>query len=134
MTSNQPTETSPLLAPEAPRHTPDLPPIDPTVAVASRETDIAASYGSIEPSPSTTVVETPVSGASENGHKLDDEERQDGIPAASGPERQRMRYIFPAVALGVFMAAADQTIIVSSYGKIGTDLNALSSTSWIATS
>lgn len=30
------------------------------------------------------------------------------------------------------MSAADQTIIVSSYGKIGSDLDALNNTSWIA--
>ncbi|KAJ4293096.1 hypothetical protein N0V90_008378 [Kalmusia sp. IMI 367209] len=33
----------------------------------------------------------------------------------------------------VFLAAADQTLIVSTYGTIGTDLHALNSTSWIAT-
>lgn len=32
------------------------------------------------------------------------------------------------------MSAADQTIIVASSGAIGTDLNALNLTSWIATS
>lgn len=44
-----------------------------------------------------------------------------------------MKYIMPALAIGVFLTAADQTIIVSSYGKIGSELNALQSTSWIAT-
>lgn len=33
----------------------------------------------------------------------------------------------------VFLSAADQTIIFSSYGKIGSDLKALNKTSWIAT-
>jgi hypothetical protein len=33
----------------------------------------------------------------------------------------------------IFLAAADQTIIVSCYGKIGSDLNSLSNTSWVAT-
>lgn len=33
----------------------------------------------------------------------------------------------------IFLAAADQTIIVSSYGRIGSDLGALNNTSWIAT-
>jgi predicted MFS family arabinose efflux permease len=47
--------------------------------------------------------------------------------------KQRMVYIMPALGIGVILAAADQTIIVSSYGKIGSDLDALSSTSWIAT-
>jgi len=47
--------------------------------------------------------------------------------------RRQMPYILPALAIGIFLSAADQTIIVSSYGRIGSDLNALSSTSWIAT-
>ncbi|KAL4804803.1 major facilitator superfamily-domain-containing protein [Aspergillus unguis] len=45
-----------------------------------------------------------------------------------------LRYILPAVSIGIFLAAADQTIIVASYGKIGSDLKALNLTSWIATS
>ena len=47
--------------------------------------------------------------------------------------RKQMKYIMPALAIGVFLTAADQTIIVSSYGKIGSELNAMQSTSWIAT-
>jgi len=46
--------------------------------------------------------------------------------------RSRLTYIFFAVAIGVFLAAADQTIIVSSYGKIGSELDALNKVSWIA--
>lgn len=46
---------------------------------------------------------------------------------------KRMPYIMPVLGVGVVLVAADQTIIVSSYGKIGSDLNALSLTSWIAT-
>lgn len=44
-----------------------------------------------------------------------------------------MKYIFPALTVGVLLSAADQTIIVSSYGQIGSELHALNSTSWIAT-
>lgn len=47
--------------------------------------------------------------------------------------RARMKYIFCAVSVGVFLAAADQTLVVSTYGTIGTELHALSSSSWIAT-
>ncbi|KAI1614453.1 major facilitator superfamily domain-containing protein [Exophiala viscosa] len=47
---------------------------------------------------------------------------------------KQLKYIVPAVSIGVFLAAADQTIIVSSYGRIGSDLDALNLTSWIATS
>jgi hypothetical protein len=55
------------------------------------------------------------------------------IPYAGLPEvRKRMKFIFPAVAIGVFLAAADGTIIISSYGKIGSELDALNKTSWIA--
>lgn len=32
------------------------------------------------------------------------------------------------------MAAADQTLVVSSYGRIGTELEALDKTGWIASS
>ncbi|KAI2830432.1 hypothetical protein CBS147320_5670 [Aspergillus niger] len=45
-----------------------------------------------------------------------------------------LRYIIPAISLGVFLSAADQTIIMASYGQIGSDLEALNLTSWIATS
>jgi MFS family permease len=41
---------------------------------------------------------------------------------------------FLLIAPKVFLAAADQTIIVSSYGRIGSELGALNLTSWIATS
>ncbi|KEF62227.1 uncharacterized protein A1O9_00199 [Exophiala aquamarina CBS 119918] len=46
---------------------------------------------------------------------------------------RQMLYIVPAVSVGVFLAAADQTIIVSSYGRIGSELDALNLTSWVAT-
>lgn len=48
--------------------------------------------------------------------------------------RKMLKYIVPAVSIGVFLSAADQTIIVSSYGRIGSDLEALNLTSWIGTS
>ncbi|KAB8229341.1 putative MFS multidrug transporter [Aspergillus alliaceus] len=46
----------------------------------------------------------------------------------------RLSLIFPAISIGVFLSAADQTIIMASYGQIGSDLHALNLTSWIATS
>ncbi|KAI9807872.1 MAG: hypothetical protein M1825_005178 [Sarcosagium campestre] len=53
----------------------------------------------------------------------------DGMPDVQA----KFPYIMPALAIGVLLSAADQTIIVSSYGRIGSDLNALNNTSWIAT-
>ncbi|KAF1842374.1 uncharacterized protein K460DRAFT_409788 [Cucurbitaria berberidis CBS 394.84] len=58
-----------------------------------------------------------------------DSSKHQGLPEV----KKRMKYIFPAIAIGVFLAAADQTLVVSTYGIIGTELHALSSTSWIAT-
>lgn len=43
-------------------------------------------------------------------------------------------HAMPALAIGIFLASADQTIVVSSYGRIGSELRALNQTSWIATS
>jgi hypothetical protein len=37
------------------------------------------------------------------------------------------------MALGVFLAAMDTTIVISSYAAIGSELKQLQSTSWIAT-
>ena len=41
--------------------------------------------------------------------------------------------LLPALAIGVFLAAADQTIVVSSYGKIGSEMNELNKAGWLAT-
>ncbi|KAL9110548.1 MAG: hypothetical protein Q9227_004906 [Pyrenula ochraceoflavens] len=69
-----------------------------------------------------------------------DLERQDSREAgrdaqfAGMPEmRERLKYIVPTLSIGIFLAATDQTIIVASYGKIGSELHALQLTSWIAT-
>ncbi|PGH01059.1 hypothetical protein AJ79_08028 [Helicocarpus griseus UAMH5409] len=58
------------------------------------------------------------------------EAQYNGLPEA----QKKLKYIVPAVSIGIFLSAADQTIIVSSYGKIGSELHALNLTSWIATS
>ncbi|KAI9779414.1 MAG: hypothetical protein M1839_007379 [Geoglossum umbratile] len=66
-----------------------------------------------------------------------DEERQEqgerrnygGLPEVQA----QLKYILPAVAIGIFLSAMDQTVVVSSYGIIGSELKALNNTSWIAT-
>lgn len=86
--------------------------------------------------------EGPSNNASSNSNNNEDGatlERQDSIAGRQKqyeglPEvRKQLKYIVPAVGIGVFLGSADQTIIVSSYGKIGTELEALNLTSWIAT-
>lgn len=37
------------------------------------------------------------------------------------------------LAIGIFLATMDQTIVTSSYAVIGSDLKQLQSTSWVAT-
>ncbi|KAL3466476.1 hypothetical protein BJX64DRAFT_274472 [Aspergillus heterothallicus] len=101
-----------------------------------------------ERSPSET---SPLLGPQSNGHASYSSTAGGGHPDPALAEQGRsgedvdagkdssqralnVRYIFPAISVGVFLSAADQTIIVASYGKIGSDLNALNLTSWIATS
>ncbi|KAL8936655.1 MAG: hypothetical protein Q9211_004078 [Gyalolechia sp. 1 TL-2023] len=66
----------------------------------------------------------------------DDEESQDHVTEYQGmPEvKAKLKYILPAIAIGIFLSAADQTLIVTMYGKIGSDLKALNKTSWVSTS
>ncbi|KAJ5163123.1 uncharacterized protein N7500_004953 [Penicillium coprophilum] len=59
-------------------------------------------------------------------------ERQGKEPVLDA--QKQLKYIVPAISLGIFLSAADQTIIMASYGQIGSDLKALNLTSWIATS
>ncbi|PGH13873.1 hypothetical protein AJ80_06142 [Polytolypa hystricis UAMH7299] len=106
---SSPTETSPLLGAQDAEDT------------AKNKQNGHVSNGAI-----TRDEETP-------GGSIADDEREaqfKGIPE----EHRNLKYIIPAVSIGVFLSAVDQTIIVASYGKIGSDLKALHLTSWIATS
>ncbi|KAF4581723.1 hypothetical protein EYR40_002739 [Pleurotus pulmonarius] len=48
------------------------------------------------------------------------------------PQVSMVKIVVP-MAIGIFLAAMDGTIVVSSYAAIGSELNQLQSTSWIAT-
>ena len=87
-------------------------------------------------------------GAIANGKNYPQDEDREGDEEAQTPDangeaaaqltgmpdvRKRLKYILPVIGVGVFLSAMDQTIIVSSYGRIGSDLHALNNTSWIAT-
>ncbi|KAI2709664.1 hypothetical protein CBS147330_6946 [Penicillium roqueforti] len=67
----------------------------------------------------------------ESGDTVQAEERR---KESSNDAQKQLKYIVPAISLGIFLSAADQTIIMASYGQIGSDLKALNLTSWIATS
>ena len=47
--------------------------------------------------------------------------------------RRRVMYAAPALIIGIFLSSADQTIVVASYGRIGSEMKALHKASWIAT-
>lgn len=59
---------------------------------------------------------------------------EDQIKEPFPDAQKQLKYIVPAISIGIFLSAADQTIIMASYGQIGSDLKALNLTSWIATS
>lgn len=64
------------------------------------------------------------------------ESSQEHVNEASGidPEaRRRVMYAVPALVIGIFLSSADQTIVVASYGIIGSEMKALHKASWIAT-
>ncbi|KAF9699135.1 hypothetical protein EKO04_003233 [Ascochyta lentis] len=111
-TRPEPTETSPLLT-------------------AQDQTVFVDPGNGIAPAPyeETDVEDDETGGDLERQPSNGDSFKHQGLPEV----RKRMKYIFPAIAIGVFLSAADQTLIVSTYGIIGTELKALSSTSWIAT-
>ncbi|KAF2691722.1 MFS general substrate transporter [Lentithecium fluviatile CBS 122367] len=109
------TETSPLLQGQS------GPPIHPDDSFVSEEAD---SYNRSISSDSEQD-----GGDIERQDSNEEPSKHQGMPEV----KKRMKYIFPAVCIGVFLAAADQTLVVSIYGTIGTELHALNSTSWIAT-
>ncbi|OOQ91150.1 MFS multidrug transporter [Penicillium brasilianum] len=99
--------------------------------------------------PKRTPTETSPLLSESNGHgtasngAIVDHDAESGEPGQSAEEqgkepfpdaKKQLKYILPAISIGIFLSAADQTIIMASYGQIGSDLKALNLTSWIATS
>ncbi|KAF1974368.1 MFS general substrate transporter [Bimuria novae-zelandiae CBS 107.79] len=110
-----PNETSPLLP------KPALQPTFPHPIAEDRDVAPGASYDGGAKNVDGDQLERQISNGDASKHQ--------GMPEV----RKRMKYIFPAICIGVFLSAADQTLVVSTYGTIGTELHALNSTSWIAT-
>ncbi|EEY22740.1 conserved hypothetical protein [Verticillium alfalfae VaMs.102] len=59
----------------------------------------------------------------------DDDEHVQGKPRSAN----KMQVIILAVGIGIFLCAVDQLLTVATYAKIGSELQALNNTSWIAT-
>jgi Major Facilitator Superfamily len=121
---------------EPSEHTPLLPKINVQTNGAQGElsahpTDPSASL--LPQGADPYVEEHRVADASNGDIENQAEDQREPTQYAGIPEvRKVMIYIFPAIAIGVFLAAADGSIIVTSYGKIGSELDALNMTSWIA--
>ncbi|RDA87802.1 hypothetical protein CP532_2447 [Ophiocordyceps camponoti-leonardi (nom. inval.)] len=85
--------------------------------------DIDASFSGVE-----NGIENGVTSACNDG---------DACPTAKqgNPEMaKKMHLLVPAVGIGIYLVAIDQLLAVAMYTKIGSDLNALNTTSWVATS
>ncbi|KAI1818837.1 MFS multidrug transporter [Poronia punctata] len=98
---------------------------DPTVAVAQAE----RSHGTF---PDTSQGSERITTGEDGYPRLKDGQASGG----DGPDKPvaKMAALMPALALSIFLVGLDQTVTIATYGRIGTELEALSSTSWIATS
>jgi MFS family permease len=89
---------------------------------------LKAANGSVGPEDNNAIL-----GADLERHTSIDSSRAAQFAGNEQLNKQLKRYIFPALSIGVFLSAADQMVIASSYGKIGSELKALNLTSWVAT-
>jgi len=71
----------------------------------------------------------PVAGSASADGAVADSDVRGGMPEVAA----KLHVLGPAVAIGIFLCALDQLLVVATYAKIGSDLKALNNTSWIAT-
>lgn len=85
-------------------------------------------YGS-----STTISTVPASEQQiANGNGAGEENGSEEAGAAPASQL-KLHLLLPALAVGIFLSALDQTLIVATYARISSDLQALNRTSWIST-
>ena len=108
-------ENSPLLNEQSAR-----------VQTSSDDDHTSTNYGTTNTSPSNDILKD--SPDEETQQEDRNEPLYEGLPEV----KAKLKWIVPSISIGIFLAAADQTIIVASSAKIGSDLNSLSNTSWIA--
>lgn len=94
----------------------------------------ATSYGSSTvPSSGATIVGddevTNGSSATVESGGAREEVAREGLPEMA----KKMHILMPAIGIGIFLSALDQTLIVATYAKMSSDLEALNRTSWIST-
>lgn len=111
----EPTERTSLLSKDAPKVA------DPSLSGNGSSNGTAAAAAGED-----TDIESGTIGPGDGG------QNEEGNPLFEGHKTTRMSLLIPAVAVGILLSAADQTLVVTSYGRIGSDLEALNNTSWIA--
>lgn len=58
----------------------------------------------------------------------------DGVAREGLPEMaKKLHILLPAMGIGMFLCALDQLLVVATYAKISSDLQALNRTSWVST-
>lgn len=62
-----------------------------------------------------------------------DDDTDDDHQSRENQLNGKQLWVLAALGIGCFLSAADQTIVFSSYGEIGNELNALNKASWLAT-
>lgn len=88
-------------------------------------------HASFHVPPSKPVNGNGASQDAENGIVRENAIEQDpDVPTVPGVN---LAAVVPAMAIGIFLSAMDNTIVVASYGRIGTELNELNRTSWLST-
>lgn len=118
-----PTETSPLLS-----ATQDT--IGPQAADGPSGSGLASG---VQPKTNGTFPTPPDSEDGDLERRVSEDERRLKQYEGNKEIASRMKYILPAIGIGIWLSAADQTLVVSSYGRIGSDLKELNKTNWIAT-
>ncbi|KAF8475684.1 putative MFS multidrug transporter [Kalaharituber pfeilii] len=112
-----------------------MPPPPPSESSPLLGTDPQAAYNGqsavhtapSKPTDSNGILNNDVESAAINGGSR---EQDPDVPTIPGVP---LSMVIPAMAIGIFMSAMDNTIVVASYGRIGTELNELNRTSWIST-
>lgn len=110
------TETSPLLGPR----------VDSTYGSSSVEISSATVIGDDEVTNSSGSSATVGNGS---GGDAEQAVTREGLPEMA----KKMHIILPAIGIGIFLCALDQTLIVATYARMSSDLEALNRTSWIST-
>lgn len=115
------TETSPLLGRQ-------LRVADDDEGSSGPQSDPASSsYSSVSSSPNTT---SPHDGGDQEANdRRDHATTREGLPEMA----KRLHILLPAMGIGMFLCALDQLLVVATYAKISSDLQALNRVGWVST-